>query len=40
MVLNPVQEFFFAGDVVVDAGEADLGLRGDAPHGGPVVAHF
>jgi hypothetical protein len=38
--LNPVQELFFTGYVMVDPSKTDLGLGGDAPHRGPVVAHL
>jgi len=37
--LDPVEQLFLARYVVVDPGEADAGLGGDAPHGGFVVAH-
>ena len=36
--LDPVQQLLLARHVVVDPGQADLGLGGDAPHRGPVVA--
>ena len=38
--LNPVEELFLARHVVIDPGQADLGLGGDAPHRGLVVPHL
>jgi hypothetical protein len=38
--LDPVEQLFLTGHIVINAGEAHLGLGGDPPHGCPVKSDF